>query len=428
MRKLPLKLNIYLFFMYVASFFSLYYFVRFDIIDIHIKDVKMVVFFIFLTALTESFAVYFKKLSFSTGFAVTVAAFVIQGPFAALLSLVFGYCLRIIKDEGQYYHVLNTPKYIVFFNISISIIPPLYGYLFFKLLGGVYGTSEITKYLLPIGAFCVTVYLLNVILLGIFLSLRANEKGIVFFIIENIKLGALNWLAMAPLGLLMANLLYPTNYARLLIFIFPLVLARFTFSLYIDANDKYIQTVDVIIHAMEARDKYTEGHSRRVADISCMIAKEMKFNDWRIDELKMAALMHDAGKIGIDDQILNKPDRLTEEEYNIIKQHPEIGFKILQNIKGIDYVLDVVKYHHERYDGLGYPEGKKANDLPIDVFIVQLADSIDAMTTDRPYRKGLSTDYVEAELKKFRGSQFHPTAVDAYLHAISKNEGEGATR
>jgi HD superfamily phosphohydrolase YqeK len=422
MNKFSTKLKIYSCFLYLVTFYSLYNFIMTDYNNVKISDFRIVIFFTILMALTESFSVEFKDIFFSTGFAVTIAAFIIQGPLAALIVVVIGYSLRVIKSDGVYLHILNTPKTTVFMNFCILILPILAGFKVYTILHGAFGGSEFKVYLLPISLFSLVAFLLNVIFIGIFFSLRNNDKSILFYIAGNIKLGALNFLATAPLGILAAYLFYPNNYGRILLFIFPLVLARFTFSLYIEANNKYIQTVDVMMHAMEARDKYTEGHSRRVADISCMIAKELKFNEWKMEDLKMAALMHDAGKIGIDDNILNKPDKLTEEEYNSIKQHPEIGYRILKNIKDIEYVLEIVRYHHERYDGKGYPEGKKSDELSIDVFIVQLADSIDAMATDRPYRKAMTQDYIVSELEKFKGSQFHPVVVDAYLKAIHNNK------
>ena len=129
-------------------------------------------------------------------------------------------------------------------------------------------------------------------------------------------------------------------------------------------------------------------------------------------------MLHDVGKIGIDDKILNKPDKLTEEEFNTIKGHPQIGFNILKDIKNLENILPIVHYHHERYDGKGYPQGKKAEELSLDVFIVQLADSIDAMAADRPYRKALSHDAIIAEVKKHSGSQFHPKVVEAYFKVL----------
>jgi HD-GYP domain-containing protein (c-di-GMP phosphodiesterase class II) len=157
-----------------------------------------------------------------------------------------------------------------------------------------------------------------------------------------------------------------------------------------------------------------------VAEISASIAKELKYNDWKIERLNMAALLHDVGKIGIDDHILNKPGKLTKEEFDTIKTHPQIGYNILKDIKNLENILPIVHYHHERYDGNGYPDGKKPEELSLDVFIVQLADSIDAMSTDRPYRKALHPDIVLDEVRKCSGSQFHPKVVEAYFKMLDK--------
>ena len=170
--------------------------------------------------------------------------------------------------------------------------------------------------------------------------------------------------------------------------------------------------------AMEARDKYTQGHSKRVSEIAEIIAKKLKFSQGRIEELMVASLLHDVGKIGIQDSILNKPGKLNDEEYKIIKQHPVIGYNILKDINNMKDINYIVKYHHERYDGKGYPEGKKGDELPLEVFIVQLADCIDAMATDRPYRKALSQEMISNEIARCDGTQFHPKVVQAYLKVI----------
>jgi putative nucleotidyltransferase with HDIG domain len=174
------------------------------------------------------------------------------------------------------------------------------------------------------------------------------------------------------------------------------------------------------MHAMEARDKYTQGHTKRVGELASTIAAELKYNQWKIDEIYMAALLHDVGKIGIEDSILNKPGKLTEEEFMKIKSHPEIGYNILKDIKDSEKVRFIVRHHHERYDGNGYPDKKKADELNLDVFIIQLADSIDAMSTDRPYRKALTEEQILNEIKNNKGSQFHPDVVDAYLKVNEK--------
>lgn len=421
MKNLPIKLKTYLTFIYIITILSLYFFILRKNVSLNfvLSNYKPIIFFTILMALTESFTVIFKGISFSTGFAVIVAAFIIKGPIFAIIIVILGYSLKIEKDKDGVSHLFNTPLYKSLFNYCDYILTIIYGDYVFVNLHGVNNTIGTTKYLVPIIIFCLTNFFLNILIISILFSI-INKKSFIYNILGNIKLGALNFLAMAPLGIAAAYIFYPSNYGGLMLFIFPIILARFTFSQYIEAKSKYIQTVDVIMHAMEARDKYTEGHSKRVADISCMIATELKYNDWKLENLKMASLLHDVGKIGIDDHILNKPGKLTEEEYNIIKGHPEIGYKILKDIKDIESVLSIVKHHHERYDGMGYPDGKSANDLSLDVFIVQLADSIDAMATNRPYRKAMMEEEIIAEIKKCKGTQFHPAVVDAYLRAIEK--------
>jgi uncharacterized domain HDIG len=194
--------------------------------------------------------------------------------------------------------------------------------------------------------------------------------------------------------------------------------------LYIDSKNQLLQTVDALTCAIEQRDKYTEGHSQRVADLAYEIAKNLKFNESKLEQLKMAALLHDVGKIGVSDTILNKPGKLTNEEFVAIKNHPVMGYNILKNVKNMDKINIIVRNHHERYDGKGYPDGKNSEDLDIDVFIVQLADSIDAMATDRPYRKALSEEQIIDEIKNNCGTQFHPQVVEAYLK-LCKTEAIG---
>lgn len=223
-----------------------------------------------------------------------------------------------------------------------------------------------------------------------------------------------------PFALILALLYKQYAYVGVLLFIFPIMLARYTFSLYADTKSQFTDTVDALMRAMEARDKYTEGHAQRVAELVGIIAKELKYNDWTIEKLNIASLLHDVGKIGIDDSILNKPGKLSDEEYSIIKSHPVIGYNILKDVKNLREIVEIVKHHHERYDGKGYPDGTVGDELKLDAYIVQLADSVDAMTTDRPYRKALPPEKVISEIEKNSGTQFHPKVVDAYLKALKK--------
>jgi putative nucleotidyltransferase with HDIG domain len=418
MRALPLKLKLYLVFIYAVTFFSLYFFINNNHENLHLPNWIFLIFFGALMGVTESFTVLFRNISFSTSFAVTVASYILYGPVASIIIALIGLSISVMKDEGKYLHIFNIPIYKTIFNYCMFILPVLYGDYIFVKLGGSYGSIGINSNICPIIVFCTIFFLMNVSLFSVLFSIITN-KGFWYNVISNIKLGVLNFFVMAPLGIL-SIYMYKVSFLVFLLFLCPIILARFTFSLYIEAKSKYINTVDVIMHAMEARDKYTEGHSKRVAVLACDIARELKFNEGRIEDLNVASLLHDVGKIGIDDNILNKPGKLTNEEYDTIKQHPQIGFKILTDLKGSEYVKTIVRYHHERYDGMGYPEGKQSKDLDLDVFIVQLADSVDAMSTDRPYRNAMNEEEIIEEIKNNIGTQFHPVAAEAYFKLLNK--------
>lgn len=420
MRKLPIKLKIFLSIVYLFTLGSMFFFVnKVNYVPISLKELNKYLFFIILIALTESFTVLYRKISFSTSFAVQLASFILFGPLITIIIIIVGFSFRVQKLNDGYDHILNTPWYGTIFNYCVLTLPIIYGSYFYYKIGGTFNIVDIQNNISHIIVFSSICFLGNTFLISTVFSIL-NSKNIFYSFTSNVKLGLLNIFAMAPFGIILAIVFDTYSYLGVLIVLFPTILARYTFSLYIDSKTQYAQTVDAIMHAMEARDKYTEGHSQRVAEISTLIARELKYNEWKIEQLNIAAMLHDIGKIGIDDSILNKPGKLTNEEFDIIKKHPEIGFNIIKEVKNLGYASSIIRYHHERFDGRGYPEGKKTEELELDVFIVQLADSIDAMATDRPYRKALAQEVIIEEVKKNKGTQFHPRVVDAYLRALEK--------
>ncbi|KAF0224458.1 MAG: hypothetical protein FD133_1832 [Erysipelotrichaceae bacterium] len=177
----------------------------------------------------------------------------------------------------------------------------------------------------------------------------------------------------------------------------------------------YVNTVIAISNAVDARDPYTAGHSSRVSTISLAIAKVINLSEDDIKTLEYATLFHDIGKIGISDAILNKAGKLNDEEYAQMKKHPEIGINILSGIEFLEKSLSIIKHHHERFDGRGYPDGLVGDEIPLGSRIVAIADTFDAMTTDRPYRKGVSSSVAISEIIKNSGSQFDGSLVDSFL-------------
>lgn len=188
--------------------------------------------------------------------------------------------------------------------------------------------------------------------------------------------------------------------------------------LYENLKDAFITTVHTLAETIEKRDPYTGGHTRRVADYCLAIGRTIDLSDTDIHRLELAAVLHDIGKIGVRDDVLLKNGRLTDEEFEEIKKHTNYGEEILNHIKHFKNVITGVKYHHERYDGRGYPDGVKGEDIDITARIIAIADTFDAMTTDRPYRKGLSFEAAFEELKRCSGTQFDPELVNAFLKAF----------
>lgn len=182
----------------------------------------------------------------------------------------------------------------------------------------------------------------------------------------------------------------------------------------------YDDIVTALVSAIEVNDKYTEGHAKRVREYSCAIAEELELPKFKINDISTAALLHDIGKIGISTEILNKPGKLTEEEYCIIKQHPVYTKTILEKIRGFSTITNFAYNHHENYDGSGYPRGLKNNEIPLEAQIIQVADAYDAMTSERAYRKALSTEDALNIIKKEMGKQFNPEIAKVAIKIFSK--------
>ena len=182
-----------------------------------------------------------------------------------------------------------------------------------------------------------------------------------------------------------------------------------------------LQLMQMLSTTIEAKDEYTKGHSHRVAEYSVLIARELGWNEKELSNLKNAAHLHDIGKIAIPDTILNKPSKLSEEEFSIIKEHTIIGANILKNISLIDHVQEIVRNHHERYDGNGYPDGLKGKEIPLHARIVAVADSYDAMSSQRIYRNQLPPEKIIQELENNKGTQFDPEITDIFLKLLRED-------
>ncbi|MBF0299426.1 MAG: HD domain-containing protein [Oligoflexia bacterium] len=197
------------------------------------------------------------------------------------------------------------------------------------------------------------------------------------------------------------------------------------------AKKQLLQVSAAFANAIDKKDSYTGGHTKRVAHFAEVVGREMNLSQKELDDLKLAGVLHDIGKIGIDDSILKKRAPLSKEEFEHMKEHPRLGHEILGNIEGLKTVVDGVRFHHERPDGKGYPYGIKGSDFSILAQIISVADTFDAITSNRPYRKGLPPMRAYNEIIQYRGRQFSEEVVDAFESAFKKSnmyrEGEEST-
>lgn len=192
-------------------------------------------------------------------------------------------------------------------------------------------------------------------------------------------------------------------------------------QLYQRIQDTYIGAIGSLAAAIEARDPYTVGHSARVTQYAVVIAQSMGLSAEQVEEVRLAALLHDVGKIGIPDRILNKNGHLSDEEYAAIKMHPALSMRIVEPLPQLANIIPLIYHHHERYDGKGYLEGKGGKDIPLGARILTVADSYEAMTSDRPYRIALSRNEAIAELERHSSTQFDPEVVDHFLRLLESN-------
>ena len=185
------------------------------------------------------------------------------------------------------------------------------------------------------------------------------------------------------------------------------------------SSSRRSETIDIILSTLHEKNKREEKHSRRVAELCAEMAQKMNFEDEEVKKIKTAGILHDIGKIGIEESLLNKPGKLTEEEYSEICKHAEIGYRILNTAPNMTEISEIILSHHERWDGLGYPKGIKGEEIPLFSRIIAIADSYDAMTSDRSYRAALSVQIAREEIRKNAGTQFDPELAIFFAEHIA---------
>lgn len=384
-----------------------------------INDYVLLIAFSILSILSETFLIPLPKIgAVSVSFALAFSAIILTDPLTASIIMALGVAFRFPYVDGRgRVHIFNSPIYKTIFNISQFIINAGAAGIVYELTDNIISVNLV--YYNPIA--CVSaliIYIfLNTFFMSRLMSILLKEKWNSIWK-NNFYAIMLNVVLVSLLGLVLSFSYYNYGIGGMLLFFIPLLLARYTFKLYLDMRKNYFETMNVLVRAIEANDPYTSGHSLRVSAYAEAIAKQIGLPQGKIDLIKSAALLHDIGKIGIDKNILNKTGKLEKEEFETIKSHPEIGASIIADLSYLSNISEIIKHHHERNDGKGYPDGLSHNNIPLETSILTIADSFDAMTTNRPYRSSLSLEDALNEITVNAGTQFNPDIVDDAIIAL----------
>lgn len=411
-----IKLYTYIFFLVlIATILMVYLFKNYTI-----NDYVLLVAFSILSAIAETFLILLPKIGgVSVSFALTYSAILLTNPLTAALISAMGMLLRCPYVEGRgRVHIFNNPIYKTLFNVSQYIINAGLAALIYVYIDGIFNFG--LEFFNPIASvLCLLAYLfLNSFFIAVLMSILLKER--LAYIWKNYLLGFVNIALVGLLGIIVAFSYDRFGTTGILLFFIPLMFARYTFKLYLDMRRNYFETLNVLVRAIEASDPYTSGHSMRVSAYAEAIARQLGLPQSKIDLLKSAALLHDIGKIGIDKNILNKKGKLEKEEFETIKSHPEIGAAIIADLSYLSNISDIIRHHHERNDGKGYPDGLDHDKIPLETSILTIADAFDAMTTNRPYRPSLSLESALQEVIDNAGTQFNPDIVDDAVVALKK--------
>jgi putative nucleotidyltransferase with HDIG domain len=375
-----------------------------------------------LCAVCRSFPIIMKyDQQLDLSIIAVLAAFLLHGMEAAVFVYLASSLITFEKDGGKVRCIYNTSPSKTLFNLSDIVIAIVIPGLICRLLSWSPGVFHFPQVLLPTLIFSVLAFVLNY--LGLLLLLWLNGEIVPREMGKALAGLTFNVLAAMPLGLMISLLLsMSTGIWLTLVMVCPLLLARYAWKLYLDATRYRENLLTAFVSSMEARDPYTQGHSQRVGEYAKRIAQQMRLSAQQMDSIREGALLHDIGKIGISDLILHKPSWLTREEREIIQQHPVIGVDIVGQVGLSDEVLEMIRSHHERFDGKGYPDGRLAGELRLSTRILSVADAYDAMTSDRPYRNGITLAQAREELQRGKGTQFDPDVVEAMLAVMDGEE------
>jgi putative nucleotidyltransferase with HDIG domain len=342
--------------------------------------------------------------------APVVAAMALGGPAVAGWVAAIGVTeMREVRGRIPWYGSLV--------NHAGASLPAVVGgavHLGILALSGSVGGANLAVDFIATIAGATVLFVLNTTIAGGVLALRTGQSYS-SIIVGDSRATAYNNVALAPLGWLMA-VVYGLQWWATLLFALPLYTTRVASARLIEMRDMFTQTIGALAEAVDKRDPYTARHSQNVKAIAVDIGRVMRVSDAELEALEWGGLLHDVGKIGVPDNVLKKPERLTREERMIMNSHPVLGAEIIAPVTKLAAELPIIRHHHEWYNGSGYPDRLIGDEIPKLARVLHVADAFEAMTAARPYRMTpLSPEEALAELRKFAGVQFDPVVVDAFV-------------
>lgn len=345
--------------------------------------------------------------SVSVQLPVLFAAAIILGPAkGAWIGAFFSITGRELMGKVKWPSILfNRAQYAIIAWVSATL---------FHVLGGSIAHLTIGRTSFPLAASAFVAFFLNLLLVAIAIALR-QDRGLPEVWRVYMKWMVPSFWLMLPIAYLMAAVYHVSGPWPELLFLVPLAGMRWIMSLIKALRNMYNNGVRIILAGLDAKDPYTYGHSMRVGHYAMLLARYMKLPEDVVEQVRHAGMLHDVGKIGTPDHILNKPGRLSSDETLVMQRHPIIGSAMLTQVQLAGCARNWVLHHHERWDGNGYPDNLRGEEIAIEARIVSVVDAYDAMTSDRPYRRAMSHEAALKEIADASGSQFDPFVVEKFI-------------
>ena len=366
---------------------------------------------------------YPTSASVSLGFAFTFAAIVYSGPIGgALVGLAGAASIQEIRDRKPALMVIGNGAQLALAGAVAGML-----HVWVSGWGPLLVSAALVRTVLAPAVAASGFFAVNVILVSIGIGFKTGMRPTEAMKALGLAQHWISLLVLALLGLVLAELLSQGSWLGAVLLVLPFTMARRTFRVYVELTEAYTSTVRSLVTAIEAKDPYTRGHSERVAEYACRLAERIGMPRAEIDLIERAALLHDVGKIGISLDTLVSPEKLTTDEVNAIRQHPALGSDLVGDVEFLSDIVDVVRHHHERCDGAGYPDGLVGERISIPARILAIADAYDAMTSDRAYRPRMTDAQARDELHRVADSQLDGDLVRQFTVMLSEDRVEGAS-